>query len=259
MAHDQVRTAWSFFTAPTSILETKDLTIHEKMTYIVIAAHADRRGQNSFPSYETIAEEGAMSRRHAIRCVASLIEKGYLEKEIRFENGENNSNLYTLYDIPTAVTPSHHSSDTQSPQVVTPSHHSSDTQSPKQIPLTDPLEQNPLTTEQEPIVVDRDIRDGLKQISVKVSPQEYANWISKYGAAYVLEKIAITQKQGSQTPLKTLRAAIRDNWIVNVELNNKNDSRGNSDRLERVVPAAQPGKYERFYQVYGNQQQKNSR
>ena len=106
---------------------------------------------------------------------------------------------------------------------------------------------------QKPVVVgvDISIHNGLEQIGVIVSEQELKKWISKYGATYVLEKIQVTREMASTTPLRTLRAAIKDNWKVNYDNSNKKDSKGNSERLERVVPAVQQGKYERFYQVYG--------
>ena len=105
-----------------------------------------------------------------------------------------------------------------------------------------------------PVVVNIDffsIREDLKQLSIKVSDQELTQWISKHDATYVLEKIKVVKGMTSTAPLRTLRAAIKDNWKVNYDNSNKNDSKGNSEHLERVVPAVQAGKYERFYQVYG--------
>jgi hypothetical protein len=71
------------------------------MTYIVIRSHANVREESAFPSYSTIAKEGSMSRRHAMRCVESLVEKGLLRKEVRLDVSKhrkirNTSNLYHI-------------------------------------------------------------------------------------------------------------------------------------------------------------------
>ncbi len=267
MAQDRVRTAWSFFTAPTSILETDGLTIHEKMTYIVIAAHADRHGQ-AFPSYDTIATEGSMTRRHAIRCVNTLIEKGYLIKKPNYDaKGDRTSNTYTLLDVP-VVTPSHHPSDSQSPPLVTPSHHPSDSQSPELNHLTDPIEQNQLThTEskaQAPVCVDQENEkiEKIKQkakdaIGITVQNEEIKRWLTTHDETYVLDKIALIAHQGTTNAHRSLREAIKRNWQWDTTPTDKKTSTRASEQssgassVQRVVPAVQPGKYERFYQVYG--------
>ena len=252
MSQDRVRTAWRVFTTPVAILEA-DLTIHEKMAYIVIARHANADGKGAYPSYKTIAKEGSMGRTSAIEAVKGLVEKGYLIKETRFnQNGEPTSNLYTLLDVPQpqeVVRHANHPSPPREPQVVRHANHPSPPREPELIPLNNPFEHNQLTTTEN--VVDDGIKKGLEQIGAKPSAKEVAKWISTHGVEYVLEKIEVTREMASTTPLRTLRAAIRDNWIVNVGASTKNDSKGNSERLERVVPAAQEGKYERFYRVYG--------
>ena len=109
-----------------------------------------------------------------------------------------------------------------------------------------------------PVVVD-EIKKGLEQIGAKISDKEVTKWIGIYGENYVLGKIEVTRESNSTAPLRTLRAAIKENWDLNHDNDKKNDYRGKSERQKRVVPAAQSGKYERFYQVYGNQLQNNSR
>ena len=253
MAQDQVRTAWRVFTTPVAILEA-DLTIHEKMAYIVIARHANADGKGAYPSYKTIAQEGSMGRTSAIEAVKGLVEKGYLIKETRFnQNGEPTSNLYTLLDVPQpqeVVRHANHPSPPREPQVVRHADYPSPPREPELIPLNNPFEQNPLTTtEQTHVVVE--ITKGLEQIDAKPSTNEVSKWITTHGTEYVLEKIEITREMASKTPLRTLRAAIKGDWKPNQGNRTKNDSKGNTERQRRVVPPVQEGKYERFYQVYG--------
>ena len=254
MAQDQIRTSWRVFTTPIAILEA-DLTIYEKMAYIAIARHANADGTGAYPSYNTIAKEGSMGRTSAIEAVKGLVEKGYLIKETRMDKkGDPTSNMYTLLDIPQpqVVRHTNYPSTPHEPQVVRHTNYPSTPHEPEVIPLKNPLEHIPITTQEHVVVgIEFSINKGLEQIGAKVSDKELKNWISKHGATYVLEKIEVVRESNSKTPLRTLRAAIKENWEPNYDNDKKNDSKGKSERQKRVVPAAQPGKYERFYQVYG--------
>jgi hypothetical protein len=116
------------FVVPVDILNVPDLTTHEKMVYIVLRLFANPHKPEAFPSYETIARLGSMTRRHAINCVKSLVEKGVLRKEMRFDVTKdrkirNTSNLYTI----------------QPPKVVNDIHHPSEYSSPEHNQLTKPI------------------------------------------------------------------------------------------------------------------------
>jgi hypothetical protein len=92
------------FVVPVDILESIDLTTHEKMVYIVLRSFANPHKPQVFPSYETIARLGSMTRRHAINCVRRLVELGYINKEVRLDVSKNRkikntSNLYTLQKV----------------------------------------------------------------------------------------------------------------------------------------------------------------
>ena len=113
--------------------------------------------------------------------------------------------------------------------------------------------------------VDARCLNGLEQIGVKVSTKELKNWLREHGEKYVLKKIAVVRGmidagEEVKTPLKTLRAAIkgtlREEWYNSSTDEVKTQNKGNSERLERVVPAVQAGKYERFYKVYGKTAQR---
>jgi len=87
----------NWFYLENDLLDRDDLTIYEKTVYIVIARYVN--GENkAFPSYETIAKKGSMSRSKAKYVVNSLVQKGLLKKEFRKSKDKNcyTSNLYTL-------------------------------------------------------------------------------------------------------------------------------------------------------------------
>src|SRR4030042_1727383 len=87
----------NWFYLENDLLDREDLTIYEKTVYIVIARYVN--GENkAFPSYETIAKKGSMSRSKAKYVVNSLVQKGLLKKKFRKRKDKNfyTSNLYTL-------------------------------------------------------------------------------------------------------------------------------------------------------------------
>jgi hypothetical protein len=89
------------FVVPVDIMDIPSLDIYEQMVYIVLRSFTNPREATAFPSYNTIAKLGRMSRRKAIDCVTSLVEKGLLKKEVRLDVTKNinitkKSNLYTL-------------------------------------------------------------------------------------------------------------------------------------------------------------------
>lgn len=140
MANEFIKDDMRVFVVPVDVLELEELSIHEKMVYIVLRSFCNPHKAEAFPSYETIAKMGSMSRRHAIRCVKSLIEKGLIKKEMRFAVTKNKqirktSNLYKLQTpkkrVKGVATDIRQGGDSQSPGVVTHSHQGSDSQSPE--------------------------------------------------------------------------------------------------------------------------------
>ena len=89
------------FVVPVEIMDVQNLDIYEQMVYIVLRSFTNPREATAFPSYNTIAKLGRMSRRKAIDCVASLVQKGLIKKEVRMDVTKNRkirntSNLYTV-------------------------------------------------------------------------------------------------------------------------------------------------------------------
>lgn len=101
MAKDMIKDDLRVFVVPVEILDVPDLDIYEQMVYVVLRSFSNARDNSAFPSYETIAKLGRMSRRKAIDAVNQLVEKGLVDKETRMtvtKHGKirNTSNNYTL-------------------------------------------------------------------------------------------------------------------------------------------------------------------
>jgi DNA-binding MarR family transcriptional regulator len=90
----------NWFYLENDLLDREDLTIYEKMLYIVIARYVDKEDK-AFPSVPTIAEKGSMSERQVQMIINSLVKKGLIKKESRINkyNKSKTSNLYTLLPI----------------------------------------------------------------------------------------------------------------------------------------------------------------
>ena len=257
--NDQLRV----FVVPVDIMEIPDLSIHEQMTYIVLRSFANAHSSTAFPSYATIARLGRMTRRHAINCVGVLIKKGLLTKEEQFKVTKEkkirqSSNIYTI-ESPRVVNGIHQGSEYHSPGVVNTIHQGSEYHSPEQSTLTKQIEQKKLTTT-ESLVVDpfqsqkSAIQKALHGIGVKIQNKEIDSWLEKHELGYILEKITILRNAKNKPSLRALRAAIRDDW-------QPNDTKGSSTQKnapERQFGAqktsstayVQPGKYERFYEMF---------
>lgn len=78
----------------------------EKMVYMVLKRHANLNGENAFPSMSTIAAKAVCSESTVKRRIKSLVDKGLITKENRFDSskGGKTSNLYTINDFNRWVT-----------------------------------------------------------------------------------------------------------------------------------------------------------
>jgi predicted transcriptional regulator len=76
-----------------------DLSIYEKMVYIVLCSHAKKDGP-AFPSVKTIAREASCSRTKVFEALKKLEEMGVIKRDHRiFGNRGQTSNLYEINDI----------------------------------------------------------------------------------------------------------------------------------------------------------------
>ncbi|NQT66967.1 MAG: helix-turn-helix domain-containing protein, partial [Actinobacteria bacterium] len=90
----------NWFYLENDLLDRQDLTIYEKMIYIVIARYVDKEDK-AFPSVPTISKKGSMSERQVQMIINSLVKKGLIKKEPRMNNKSKTSNLYTLLSVKT--------------------------------------------------------------------------------------------------------------------------------------------------------------
>jgi len=90
----------NWFYLENDLLDREDLSIYEKMIYIVVARYVNKENK-AFPSVSTIAKKGSMSRRQVQMIINSLIKKGVIKKESRISkyNKSKTSNLYTLLSV----------------------------------------------------------------------------------------------------------------------------------------------------------------
>ena len=126
------------------------------------------------------------------------------------------------------------------------------------LPITDK------TQTEDTVCVDTIQKEAKTALGISLRESEILRWLTPYDETYVMDKIAIVASQGSNNPLRSIRDALKNNWQWSTINQGKkmteraSGKSGGADRggvgnVERVVPAAQPGKYERFYQVYGQQ------
>ncbi|WP_337928368.1 helix-turn-helix domain-containing protein [Anaerotignum lactatifermentans] len=79
------------------VLFSTELTALEKLVYCVLCAFSDNNTRSCYPSYNTIAEKAGCSKKTAIQCVASLCEKGWMQKMEQWtKKGGHRSNRYFL-------------------------------------------------------------------------------------------------------------------------------------------------------------------
>lgn len=100
------------------VLFSPELTALEKLVYCVLCAFSDNNTRSCYPSYNTIAEKVGCSKKTAIQCVASLCEKGWMQKmEQRTKKGGHRSNLYILVLSPEKqyLYPAHEKQESSSP------------------------------------------------------------------------------------------------------------------------------------------------
>ncbi len=168
------------FVVPVDIMDIPNLDIYEQMVYIVLRSFASPREATAFPSYNTIAKLGRMSRRKAIDCVTSLVEKGLLKKEIRLDITKNRkirntSNLYTV-ESPGVVHSVHRGSAQCAPGVVHSVHRGSAQCAPEYNYLTKSLRTKLLNNKNNN---NKEIKDDDNV--VVVSSNKIKNLLSKYG------------------------------------------------------------------------------
>lgn len=230
------------FVVPVDILNVPDLTTHEKMVYVILRSFANPHKAEAFPSYETIARMGSMSRRHAINCVKRLVEKGLILKEERLDVTKNRkirntSNLYKL-QTPKVVNTVHQGSEPDSPPLVNTVHQGSEYSSPDHNHLTDPSEQDHLNNSRDVVVVANQIESHLGKPIKSLRPL-LNKWIEEYGEGYLIEKAKYiaSKRPKVRNIIGAYRAAVTENYettFAEVAATGELSNNKNHDRYEAL-------------------------
>ena len=90
----------NYFIISNWVVDKEELSIYEKMIYIVLCRYADNQTSDCYPSLKTIAKKSDITKPTAIKYINKLIDKGYIKKTKRKkDDGGDYSNVYTIYNI----------------------------------------------------------------------------------------------------------------------------------------------------------------
>ncbi|HBF2188459.1 helix-turn-helix domain-containing protein [Clostridioides difficile] len=181
-----------WFWLENDLVDREDLTIYEKMIYIVLARYSD---DNSccFPSYRTISLKCGCSERQAKNVIKILEEKRLIKKENRIKSNSNEkeSNIYFIltaklgseYDAQQVVNVMHNPSAPHAQQVVHEVHSKKTYNKKTYIKSNTTPQKEPKTDYLDLSFLDLDIE------KVKLTKEEYDKLISKFGKKYIHDKI----------------------------------------------------------------------
>jgi hypothetical protein len=223
------------FVVPVDIMDVPDLDIYEQMVYMVLRSFANVREATAFPSYSTIAKLGRMSRRKAINCVSSLVEKGLLKKEIRLDVTKhrkirNTSNLYTI-ESPKVVHSMHQGSAQHAPGVVHSMHQGSAQRAPEHNHLTKSLRTKTLNKNnnkdqltQEVVVDDfKNLHQLLCSYDIQVNLATIERWRSLETEENIINVIKSTVNRSNIKNVVGYITKILESGFIPVQKTVKND------------------------------------
>lgn len=90
------------FVVPVQVLEDERLSVYEKMVYVVLRSFCNPHKSEAWPSIQTICRLAGIGRTKAKEVLASLEEKGYIERRANYEydprtkKARQTANIYTL-------------------------------------------------------------------------------------------------------------------------------------------------------------------
>jgi len=216
---NQLKDTLRVFVVPTEILDMEELTIYEKMVYVVLRSYANSQDDTAFPSYETIAKKASMSKRKAIDCVEKLVKLGLLIKEERKKVSKNGkisptSNLYTIRRPAEVkqgvVNDMHHPSAPDAPPLVNDMHHPSAPDAPENNNIKITNNNNLKENNRERDLLKRAeieeelkeyMEDRLEEIKEKgIDLQTVINWIEANKEFYSFSEFAVGINQLLEFP-----------------------------------------------------------
>ena len=214
---------------------------------------------------QELAKHGPDGRDSVSSGLKELKALGYVQVvEIRDERGRIERWEYRVYEEPIEV-------ENPDPTPPTP-----ETENPFVVDLQGKMPQTDFQLVENPHLLSTDITKDVSKSSTKQQQEptknavvvlqdelsltlgitfpkhELERWVDSHGETYIREKIQIIKEQASVSPLRALRAAIKDNWVLNhssIEKTRQNQNVG-LVMQKRAFPSIQPGKYEAFYQLF---------
>jgi len=237
MTKEYIKDELKVFVVPCSILDFPDLTIYEKMVYVVLRSFANPREAMAFPKYATIAALGSMSKRQAMRAVQGLVEKGLLRKQMNFVPTESRkmrqtSNIYYLENpenrmgdqqSPHPVTDSHPPRDQQSPHPVTDSHPPRDQQSLQEQKQKNRTKKNKTIEQQQEkvVVVPESIRSFFSERNIPVSEQIISDWLGIASEETILQAAneAINKRKKIDSIVAYIGGMLKKGYTPSVQVN----------------------------------------
>ena len=222
MTKEYIKDELKVFVVPCSILDFPDLTIYEKMVYVVLRSFANPREAMAFPKYATIAALGSMSKRQAMRAVQGLVEKGLLRKQMNFVPTESRkmrqtSNIYYLEN------PENRMGDQQSPHPVTDSHPPRDQQSLQEQKQKNRTKKNKTIEQQQEkvVVVPESIRSFFSERNIPVSEQIISDWLGIASEETILQAAneAINKRKKIDSIVAYIGGMLKKGYTPSVQVN----------------------------------------
>ncbi|WP_343097565.1 helix-turn-helix domain-containing protein [Clostridioides difficile] len=176
-----------WFWLENDLIDREDLSIYEKMIYIVLARYSNEES-SCFPSYKTISEKAGCSIRQVSNILNELENKELIIRENRNHEGkkEKNSNLYFLISSKAKVQSEvpnvrHLMPNPMAPGALHVRH---------EVPSKKTYIKSNTTTQKESKTdyLDLSFLD-LDIEKVKLTKDEYDKLISKFGKKYIHDKI----------------------------------------------------------------------
>lgn len=181
-----------WFWLENDLIDREDLSIYEKMIYIVLARYSNEES-SCFPSYKTISEKAGCSIRQVSNILNELENKELIIRENRNHEGkkEKNSNLYFLISSKAKVQNEVPNVRHEVPNPMAPGalHVRHEVPSKKTYNEKTYIKSNTTTQkESKTDYLDLSFLD-LDIEKVKLTKDEYDKLISKFGKKYIHDKI----------------------------------------------------------------------
>lgn len=181
-----------WFWLENDLIDREDLSIYEKMIYIVLARYSNEES-SCFPSYKTISEKAGCSIRQVSNILNELENKELIIRENRNHEGkkEKNSNLYFLISSKAKVQSEVPNVRHLMPNPMAPGalHVRHEVPSKKTYNKKTYIKSNTTTQkESKTDYLDLSFLD-LDIEKVKLTKDEYDKLISKFGKKYIHDKI----------------------------------------------------------------------